>query len=89
VKTKSQISTKLPLNVQRKSKVWYNNAFNVQHKNNSVAWIRERTTPTEQQQLVDEVSANFCGQRVPRAAWRIPIAVFSVFYTGSVTFSYK
>jgi hypothetical protein len=28
---------------------------------NSVAWIRERTIPTERRPLVGEVSANFCG----------------------------
>jgi hypothetical protein len=28
---------------------------------NSVAWVRERTTPTEQQPLVGKISANFYG----------------------------
>jgi hypothetical protein len=28
---------------------------------NTVAWVRERTTPTEESPLVGEVSANFCG----------------------------
>jgi hypothetical protein len=28
-------------------------------RKNSVAWVRERTIPTERQQLVGEVSANF------------------------------
>jgi hypothetical protein len=28
---------------------------------NSVAWVRERTIPTERPPLVREVSANFCG----------------------------
>jgi hypothetical protein len=32
---------------------------------NSVAWVRERTIPTERTPLVGEVSVNFCGQRVP------------------------
>jgi hypothetical protein len=32
----------------------------------SVAWVRERTTPTERPPLVCEVNANFCGWRVPR-----------------------
>jgi hypothetical protein len=27
----------------------------------SVVWVRERTIPTEQQPLVSEVNANFCG----------------------------
>jgi hypothetical protein len=31
------------------------------HYNNSVALVRERTIPTEQPALVNEVSANFCG----------------------------
>jgi hypothetical protein len=35
-------------------------------KLNSVAWVRERTTPTEQPPLVGEISTNFCGQSVPR-----------------------
>jgi hypothetical protein len=30
-------------------------------KLNSVAWVRERTRPTERTPLVGEVSANFCG----------------------------
>jgi hypothetical protein len=33
---------------------------------NSVAWIRERTIPTERPPLVGEVSANFCAWRVQR-----------------------
>jgi hypothetical protein len=32
----------------------------------SVAWVRWRTIPTERPQLVAEVSANFCGWKVPR-----------------------
>jgi hypothetical protein len=31
-----------------------------------VGWVRERTVSTEQPPLVNEVSVNFCGQRVPR-----------------------
>jgi hypothetical protein len=38
---------------------------------NYVAWIHDRTVPTELQPLFGEVSANFCG-----SAWRIPMAVF-------------
>jgi hypothetical protein len=30
-------------------------------KSNPVAWVRERTIPTERPPLVGEVSANFCG----------------------------
>jgi hypothetical protein len=33
---------------------------------NSVAWVREWTVPTKLSSLVCEVSANFCGYRVPR-----------------------
>jgi hypothetical protein len=33
---------------------------------NSVAWVRERSIPTERPPLVGEVNANFCGQRVSR-----------------------
>jgi hypothetical protein len=32
---------------------------------NSVAWVRKQTIPTERPPLVGEVSANFCGYRVP------------------------
>jgi hypothetical protein len=38
-----------------------------EEKKNSVAWVNERTIPTERQPLVGKVSANFCGQRVPRS----------------------
>jgi hypothetical protein len=34
---------------------------NTKTKLNSVAWVRERTIPTERLQLVGEVIANFCG----------------------------
>jgi hypothetical protein len=44
--------------------------------NNSVALVREGTIPTERPQLVSEVSANFCGQRVSRGQRLIPTAVF-------------
>jgi hypothetical protein len=40
-----------------------------------MAWVRERTIPTELPPLVVEAIANLCGQRVPR----IPPAVFSRF----------
>jgi hypothetical protein len=40
--------------------------FVVATKLNSVAWVRERTIPTEWPPLVVEVSANFCGKRMPR-----------------------
>jgi hypothetical protein len=33
----------------------------VNKKTNSVAWVHERTIPTELPPLVGEVSANFCG----------------------------
>jgi hypothetical protein len=33
---------------------------------NSMAWVRERTKPTERPPLVGVVGANFCGLRVPR-----------------------
>jgi hypothetical protein len=33
---------------------------------NSVAWVRERTIPTERPPLVSEVSDNFCEYKVPR-----------------------
>jgi hypothetical protein len=33
---------------------------------NSMAWVREWTTPLERLPLVGKVSAHFCGYRVPR-----------------------
>jgi hypothetical protein len=36
---------------------------------NSVALVRERTTPTQRPPLVGEVSANFCGYR--GVAWSV------------------
>jgi hypothetical protein len=35
-------------------------------KLNSIAWVRERTIPTERLPIVGKVSANFWGLRVPR-----------------------
>jgi hypothetical protein len=35
-------------------------------KKNSMVWVRERTIPTERPPLVGEVTASFCGWRVPR-----------------------
>jgi hypothetical protein len=32
-------------------------------KSSSVAWVHERSIPTERRPLVGEVSADFCGQR--------------------------
>jgi hypothetical protein len=52
-------------------------------KANSVAWVRERTiTP------VDEVSASFA-DRGCHVVWRIPTVVFSAFWAGAATFSFK
>jgi hypothetical protein len=49
-------------------------------KKNYVALVRERTTPTEWQPIVNEVSANFLMiEGVARSAQRIPRAVFSAF----------
>jgi hypothetical protein len=59
-------------------------------KLNSVAWVRERTVPTERPQLVGEVSANFCGYRVSHGQRDgSPTAVISVFLTGAATISSK
>jgi hypothetical protein len=44
-------------------RLWYRYAY---FYNNSVAWVRERTIPTERLPLASEVSTNFCGQWVPR-----------------------
>jgi hypothetical protein len=37
-----------------------------QTETNSVAWVRERTVPTQRLPLVDEINVNFCGETVPR-----------------------
>jgi hypothetical protein len=39
---------------------------NKQTKLKFVAWVRDRTKPTERPPLVGEASANFCSYRVPR-----------------------
>jgi hypothetical protein len=45
-----------------------------------MALVRERTIPTERLQLVGEVSANFCGQRVSRGQRNgFPRSLISVF----------
>jgi hypothetical protein len=43
-----------------------------------VAWIHERTIPTERPQLVGQFSANFSGQRCHVVSVTDPKAVFSV-----------
>jgi hypothetical protein len=48
-------------------------------KTNSVAWVGERTIPTEQLPLVGEVSANFCGYRLPRAQRDVSLRPYSLF----------
>jgi hypothetical protein len=46
-------------------------------RKNSVAWVRERTIPTERPPLVDEVSAIFHWiEGATWLAWQIPTAVF-------------
>jgi hypothetical protein len=40
--------------------------FNNKKQTNLVAWVRERTIPTERPPLVGEASANFCGYNEPR-----------------------
>jgi hypothetical protein len=35
--------------------------FHNKQKTNSMAWVQERTVPTERQLIVDEVNANFGG----------------------------
>jgi hypothetical protein len=44
----------------------YSHFFSSIWKKNSVAWVCGWTIPTERPPLVGEVSANFCGKRVPR-----------------------
>jgi hypothetical protein len=54
---------------------------------NSMVWVRERTIPIERPPLVGEVIANCLRiEGATWSAWRIPTAVFSVFYTGAATF---
>jgi hypothetical protein len=55
--------------------------------NNSMVWIPEWTIPTERPPLVGEVFANFLQiEGATWSAWRIPTAVFSIFYPGAATF---
>jgi hypothetical protein len=42
-------------------KIDHQEALHLLNELNSVAWVRERTTPTERPPLVGEVSDNFCG----------------------------
>jgi hypothetical protein len=59
-------------------------------KTNSVALVRDRTIPTERPPLVGKVSANLLRiEGNSWTAWRIPTAVFSDFWTGAATFSFK
>jgi hypothetical protein len=50
----------------RSSPKVFSNKHKILKKPNSVAWVRERTIPTERLQLVGEVSANFYEWREPR-----------------------
>jgi hypothetical protein len=54
---------------------------------NSVAWVCERTTSTERLPLVGEVSANFCGKRVPRGQRDGSLGPYSRFSRKPVTTS--
>jgi hypothetical protein len=56
-------------------------------KLNSVAWVRERTIPTELPPLVGEVIANFCGSRVPRGQRDGSLRPYSRFLDRSRYFS--
>jgi hypothetical protein len=51
-----------------------------------VAWVRERTIPTEQPPLFGEVSANFCEQTVPRGNCDNHTTVFSIFWPELLPF---
>jgi hypothetical protein len=48
--------------------LWYyvSITVNTKTKLKSMVWVHERTIPTERPPLVGEMSANFCGYRVPR-----------------------
>jgi hypothetical protein len=43
------------------SNVPYSSSYKTEKILNSVAWVRDRTIPTERQPLFNEISANFCG----------------------------
>jgi hypothetical protein len=45
-----------------------------------VAWVRERSIPTERPPFVDEVSVNFCGYRVPCSKYNTDSKVCQFFY---------
>jgi hypothetical protein len=55
-----------------------------------MAWVRERTIPTERLQFVGEVSANVWGQRVLRGQRDgSPTAVFSIFLDRTRYFPFQ
>jgi hypothetical protein len=55
-------------------------ATHTHKRKNSMVWVREWTIPTERPPLSDEVIDNFLRiEGATWSAWRIPMAVFSVF----------
>jgi hypothetical protein len=56
---------------------------------NSMAWVRERTIPTEPLPLVGEVSANFCGERLPRGQRNGSLRPYSRFLERSRSFLFQ
>jgi hypothetical protein len=59
-------------------------------KKDSVAWVRERTIPTERPLFVGKFSVNFLRiEGATWSAWRIPTDVFLAFWTGAAIFSSK
>jgi hypothetical protein len=62
--------------------IWYSSYY-------SMVWVRERTIPTERSPLVDEVTANFCGHRVPRGQRDGSLRPYSRFSRQEPLFFYQ
>jgi hypothetical protein len=56
---------------------------------NSVAWVRERTVPTERPLLVGEVSTNVCWKTVPRGQRDGSLRPYSQFSGSGIPKTYR
>jgi hypothetical protein len=78
-----------PWNITRSG--WLSDLQIRENKQNSVAWVRERTIPTERPTLVSEVSSNFCGwwvqrgqrERSPRPYYRFLHRIRYIFFQAA------
>jgi hypothetical protein len=54
-----------------------------------VAWVRERTIPTERTSLVGEFSANFCGEKLRRGQRDGSLLTYSRFSRPDISFLHR